>query len=106
MKSVASQCDSIRESLLNPNHFGCCQGRLPAAGGRRLPEPAVRENEDARGRGGSCGAALLGPRMLNDAEFGDRKRFLLPANTGVCSVGASSTSEPVNLNEAPLRGIY
>jgi hypothetical protein len=32
------------------------QGRLAGAGGRRLPEPAVRENEDARGRGGSCGA--------------------------------------------------
>src|SRR5258707_8808437 len=33
------------------------QGRLAAAGGRRLPEPAVGENEDARGRVGSCGAS-------------------------------------------------
>jgi hypothetical protein len=53
----ASQCDSIRESLLSANHFGFFQGRLAAAGGRRLPEPAVGENEDARGRGGSCGAS-------------------------------------------------
>ena len=57
MKSVVSQCDSIRESLLSANHFGFFQGRLAAAGGRRLPEPAVGENEDARGRGGSCGAS-------------------------------------------------
>jgi len=54
---VASQCDSIRESLLSANHFGFFQGLLAAAGGRRLPEPAVGENEDARGRGGSCGAS-------------------------------------------------
>jgi hypothetical protein len=43
---------------LSANHFGFFQGRLAAAGGRRLPEPAVGENEDARGRGGSCGASI------------------------------------------------
>src|SRR6185312_6095666 len=46
-----------RESLLSANHFGFFHGRLAAAGGRRLPEPALGENEDARGRGGSCGAS-------------------------------------------------
>src|SRR6478672_8350826 len=62
MKSVASQCDSIRESLLSANHFGFFHGRLAAAGGRRLPEGAVGENEDARGRGGSCGASAARDR--------------------------------------------
>src|SRR6478736_1223657 len=79
MKFVASQCDSIRESLLSANHFGSCQGRLAAAGGRRLPEPAVGENEDARGRGGSCGLALLGPRIT-------------AANTGVARSGSRARS--------------
>src|SRR6185295_2386852 len=77
MKSVASQCDSIRESLLSANHFGFFHGRLAAAG-RRLPEPAVGENEDARAAA-VAGRALLGPRIT-------------AANTGVARSGSRARS--------------
>jgi hypothetical protein len=59
MKSVAWQSDSIGESLLSANHFGFIKDawRRPAAGG--YPNRLCAENEDARGRGGSCGARAV-----------------------------------------------
>jgi hypothetical protein len=76
MKSVASQCDSIRESLLSANHFGFFQGRLAAAGG--YPNRLWARTRTLVAAAAVAGLALLGPRIT-------------AANTGVCSVGEPST---------------
>ena len=79
MKSVVSQCDSIRESLLSANHFGFFQGRLAAAGGGGYPNRLWARTRTLVAAAAVAGLALLGPRIT-------------AANTGVCSVGEPSTS--------------
>ena len=78
MKSVASQCDSIRESLLSANHFGFFKDawRRPAAGG--YPNRLWARTRTLVAAAAVAGLALLGPRIA-------------AANTGVCSVGEPST---------------
>src|SRR6476659_7449808 len=58
MKFVASQCDSIRESLLSANHFGFCQGRLAAAGG--YPNRLWARTRTLVAAAAVAGLALLG----------------------------------------------
>ena len=77
-ESVASQCDSIRESLLSANHFGFFKDawRRPAAGG--YPNRLWARTRTLVAAAAVAGLALLGPRIT-------------AANTGVCSVGEPST---------------
>ncbi len=81
MKSVASQCDSIGESLLSTNHFGFFKDAWwrPAAGG--YPNRLWARTRTLVAAAAVAGLALLGPRMLNDAEVSAQNSPLLPPRT-------------------------
>src|SRR6476620_2843711 len=110
---VASQCDSICESLLSANHFGFFKDAW-----RRPAEPAVGENEDARGRGGSCGASAartthqcrehrrLRGRGAEHVHSLCRKEWRFIGNSGPSSLTSTDSRGPGQVGEIEMITLY